>query len=94
MKKIKIKIIVYKKIRWIYKKFIFFLVKNKIVKNKEKNEEKILKKVKKILKNDNAPENIQKLYKEIAEILFYSAIGRYGKGKEIKYSYRIYCSDI
>lgn len=42
--------------------------------------------VKKILKNDNAPENIQKLYKEIAEILFYSAIGRYGKEKEIKYS--------
>lgn len=51
MKKIKIKIIVYKKIRWIYKKFIFFLVKNKIVKNKEKNEEKRWKKVKKILKN-------------------------------------------
>lgn len=37
--------------------------------------------IKKVLKNENAPENLQKLYKEIAEGLYLSAIGKYGRGK-------------
>jgi sRNA-binding carbon storage regulator CsrA len=40
--------------------------------------------VKKVLKNENAPKNIQILYKEIAEIIFYSAMGTYSKSKDVK----------
>jgi hypothetical protein len=44
----------------------------------------ITNKVKKVLKNENAPKNIQILYKEIAEIIFYSAMGTYSKSKDVK----------
>ena len=40
-------------------------------------------KVKKALKNENAPETIQNLYREIAKIICLSAMGAYGKGKKI-----------
>lgn len=36
--------------------------------------------IKRILINENAPDTIQKLYKEIAEIIIYSAIKNYAKG--------------
>lgn len=36
--------------------------------------------IKRILINENAPNTIQKLYKEIAEIIIYSAIKNYAKG--------------
>lgn len=35
--------------------------------------------IKKVLKKENAPQKIQKLYKEIAEVLFYSVMNGYGK---------------
>lgn len=41
-------------------------------------------KVKKALKNENAPETIQNLYREIAKIICLSAMGAYGKGKKVK----------
>ena len=44
----------------------------------------ITNKVKKALKNENAPESIQNLYKEIAKIICLSAMGAYGKGKKVK----------
>ena len=40
-------------------------------------------KVKKVLKKENAPETIQKLYKEISVIIFHSAKSAYGRGKEV-----------
>lgn len=43
----------------------------------------ITNKVKKALKNENAPETIQNLYKEIAKIICLSAMGAYGKGKKV-----------
>jgi len=39
--------------------------------------------VKKVLKKENAPESIQKLYKQIAEIIYLSAMGAYSKGKDV-----------
>lgn len=39
--------------------------------------------VKKVLKKENAPETIQKLYKEISLIIFHSAKSAYGRGKEV-----------
>ena len=44
----------------------------------------IINKVKKVLKKENAPETIQKLYKEIAVIIFYSSMSTYSRGKEVK----------
>ena len=41
-------------------------------------------KVKKALKNENAPETIQNLYREIAKIICLSAMGAYGKGRKVK----------
>ena len=41
-------------------------------------------KVKKALKNENAPETIQNLYREIAKIICLSAMGAYGKGIKVK----------
>ena len=41
-------------------------------------------KVKKALKNENAPETIQNLYREIAKIICLSAMGACGKGKKVK----------
>ena len=41
-------------------------------------------KVKKALKNENAPETIQNLYREIAKIICLSAMGAYGKGRKAK----------
>ena len=40
-------------------------------------------KVKKALKNENAPETIQNLYREIAKIICLSAMGAYGKGRKV-----------
>lgn len=40
--------------------------------------------VKKVLKSENAPQSIQKLYKQIAEIIFYSSMSAYGRGKKVK----------
>jgi uncharacterized membrane protein YadS len=55
--------------RWCPRFLIYFIIKNK---------------VKKALKNENAPETIQNLYKEIAKIICLSAMGAYGKGKKVK----------
>ena len=41
-------------------------------------------KVKKALKNENAPQTIQNLYKQIAEIIYLSAMGGYAKNKDVK----------
>ena len=41
-------------------------------------------KVKKALKNENATETIQNLYREIAKIICLSAMGAYGKGRKVK----------
>jgi uncharacterized membrane protein YadS len=41
-------------------------------------------KVKKALKNENAPETIQNLYREIAKIICLSAMSAYGKGRKVK----------
>lgn len=37
-----------------------------------------------VLKKENAPQSIQKLYKQIAEIIFYSSMSAYGRGKDVK----------
>ena len=41
-------------------------------------------KVKKALKNENAPQTIQNLYKQIAEIIYLTAMGGYAKNKDVK----------
>ena len=66
--------IIYFNALFYYKKgyprfLIYFIIKNK---------------VKKALKNENAPETIQNLYKEIAKIICLSAMGAYGKGRKVK----------
>jgi hypothetical protein len=49
----------------------------------------ITNKVKKVFKNENAPETIQSLYKDIAELICLSAMGAYAKGKESRNRYLI-----
>ena len=41
-------------------------------------------KVKKALKNEHPPQTIQNLYKQIAEIIYLSAMGGYAKNKDVK----------
>ena len=49
----------------------------------------ITNKVKKVFKNENAPETIQSLYKDIAELICLSAMGAYAKCKESRNRYLI-----
>ena len=56
-----------------YKRFYPRILIHLIIKNK----------VKKALKNQDAPHTIQNLYKQIAKIICLSVMGAYGKGKKI-----------